>query len=141
MTHMQIVTMICAALLIYSDVIDLVRGNGSNILISLTLFSLMMWDLDSRAGFVTAISSLILLLTIIVYKNERTTDQLSNEVKSKVEVIHQYLKHIEQLEAEKAELVSEKAELLMALILSNEEIDDIDMHSKNFDLIQKHAKK
>jgi len=70
MTHMQIVTMICAALLIYSDVIDLVRGNGSNILISLTLFSLMMWDLDSRAGFVTAISSLILLLTIIVYKNK-----------------------------------------------------------------------
>lgn len=66
--------------------------------------------------------------------NERTIDQLSNEVKSKVEVIHQYLKHIEQLEAEKAELI-------MALILANEEIDDIDMHSKNFALIQKHAKK
>jgi hypothetical protein len=73
--------------------------------------------------------------------NERTTDQLSNEVRIKVEVIHQYLKHIEQLEAEKAELVSEKAELFMALILANEKIDDIDMHSKNFDIIQKHAKK
>jgi len=54
--------------------------------------------------------------------NERTIDQLSNEVKIK-------------------ELIAEKAELLMALILANEEIDDIDMHSKNFDLIQKHAKK
>jgi len=51
------------------------------------------------------------------------------------------IEKIEQLEAEKAELVSEKAELLMALILANEKIDDIDMHSKNFDLIQKHAKK
>ncbi|MBU3681651.1 MAG: hypothetical protein FGM16_06905 [Flavobacterium sp.] len=73
--------------------------------------------------------------------NERTMDQLSNEVKSKVEVIHQYLKHIEQLESEKAELVSDKAELIMALILANEKIDDIDMHSKNFDIIQKYAKK
>ena len=73
--------------------------------------------------------------------NERTIDQLSNEVKSKVEVIHQYLNHIAQLEAEKAELIADKSELIMALILANEEIDDIDMHSKNFALIQKHAKK
>jgi len=67
--------------------------------------------------------------------NERTIDQLSNEVKSKVEVIHQYLKHIEQLEAE-------KAELLDALIASNRYVNPALRRRKyNFDLIQKHAKK
>jgi hypothetical protein len=40
-----------------------------------------------------------------------------------------------------AQLEAEKAELLMALILTNDGVDDIDRHSKNFTLIQKHAKK
>jgi hypothetical protein len=55
--------------------------------------------------------------------------------------IQDLLQQLGELEAEKAELVADKSELIMALILANEEIDDIDMHSKNFALIQKHAKK
>ena len=66
------------------------------------------------------------------YPNSRSVHQALLQVWN--ECAQQQSKRTSQLEAD-------KAELLMALILTNDGVNDIDMHSKNFALIQKHAAK
>ena len=82
-------------------------------------------------------------ITMSLYRDvERQINSGAISISRGVEILNEASNlRIAQLEAEKAELIADKSELIMALILANEEIDDIDMHSKNFALIQKHAKK
>jgi hypothetical protein len=82
-------------------------------------------------------------ITMSLYRDvERQINSGAISISRGVEILNEASNlRIAQLEAEKAELIADKSELIMALILANEEIDDIDMHSNNFALILSHANK
>jgi len=68
MNGIHIALIILATLLVASDTIDYLSVNGSNILISTTLLTLLMYEGNAYAGAATAICSAVFIICLIFKK-------------------------------------------------------------------------